>query len=76
MTVIELIDNASRLGTVALMMLVIYGGAKAIWVFGWVYRDKVDECEYWRGVAERLLNITETTTEAAQPLIEQRRLKR
>lgn len=69
----QLIDLASRLDVVTLLVLIGIAGARAFWVFGWVYRDQVEQTNYWRSVAERLLNIAETTTEALPPIVHERK---
>jgi hypothetical protein len=69
----SIIDVASKLDVVTILVLIGIAGARAFWVFGWVYRDQVDQTTYWRGVAERLLNIAETTTERMPPVVESQR---
>ena len=53
---VQLLDKG---GTLALLLIIIVGGYRKWWVFGWLYRDKDDEARYWRDIALRALNVGE-----------------
>ena len=53
---VQLLDKG---GTLALLLIIIVGGYRKWWVFGWAYRDKADETRYWRDIALRALNVGE-----------------
>jgi hypothetical protein len=56
-------------GAYALLVLVLWGGIKQAWVFGWVYRSVCDERDDWRRAA-----LTGTDAAArVTTLIEERR---
>lgn len=46
-------------GMVALLLLILIGGNRGWWVFGWQYRAKDKEGEEWKELALRLLHTTE-----------------
>lgn len=47
-------------GVVGLLILIIVLGLKGMWVFGWQYRAKVEECEEWKSYALMSTNLAET----------------
>lgn len=75
LTVLEVIDIAARIGIGSLLALLLFFGNRRVWVYGWTYDAKAEEADYWRGVAERLLNIAETTTEALPPSVTQQPIR-
>lgn len=40
---IDLLDYLSRASIVTFLIIIVYGGYKRWWVFGWVYREKIEE---------------------------------
>lgn len=42
---VNLLDYISRASIVTFLILVVYGGYKKWWVFGWVYRESEERCE-------------------------------
>jgi len=59
-TLLEIVQSG---GIIALLIVIIYGGSKNWWVFGWQYRKQVEETEWWKNVCVRLLNISESAIE-------------
>lgn len=53
---------------VFLIVGVVLGGLKKWWVFGWVYQEKVNDKEYWQGIAVKGLNIGQDAVKAAAKL--------
>lgn len=46
-------------GTVGLLLLILIGGLRRWWVPGWAYDEKVNECNQWKTVAMRSMQISE-----------------
>lgn len=53
-------------GTLVLSLLILFGGWKRWWVFGWHYRETVEEKNEWKeaalrgtAIAERVVTIHE-----------------
>jgi hypothetical protein len=51
LTIRELLDILSQGGILGLLVLIIYGGYKRYWVWGWSYSDKVREADEWKRLA-------------------------
>jgi hypothetical protein len=56
-----------QLGLGGLMLAALFLGARKVWVFGWIYAAKSDECETWKalalrgaGLAEKSMTVTES----------------
>lgn len=56
---------ANSLGVVALLLLIIIGGYRRWWVFGWLYDQKVQECEYLRASNQKMLELSGRTAAVA-----------
>ena len=41
MTVADLLSLASDIGVIGLLLMIMWGGAKAFWVWGWSHRESV-----------------------------------
>lgn len=59
-------DVANGGGVPALLFLIVWGGIKQWYVYGWQYRQKVAECEKWQqlaltntGLLDRSLSLAE-----------------
>lgn len=59
-----LLDYLSRASVVTFLILVVYGGYKKWWVWGWLYNEKTDEIENlrkesnaWRETALKGANV-------------------
>lgn len=56
-------------GTLVLALVILFGGWKRWWVFGWHYRETVDEKNEWKAMALRGTSLAENVvalkTEAA-----------
>ena len=59
-SLVELLDKG---GTLALLLIIIVGGYRKWWVFGWAYRDKFDEAARWQDIALRALNVGEAAVQ-------------
>lgn len=57
--VIGLTEALSAVGVTTLLILILIGGWRRWWVFGWAYREKYDECERWKALAMRSLVVSE-----------------
>ena len=70
----ELMKRAfERIDLFALLLLILWGGAKRTWVYGWQYREKSRDHDYWRdlalqgtGLAENALTLAERKRRHAQ----------
>jgi len=49
-------------GTLVLALLILYGGWKRWWVFGWHYNEVVKEKDEWKEVALRGTKVAEAIT--------------
>lgn len=46
-------------GTLVLSLVILFGGWKRWWVFGWHYRETVDEKNEWKAIAMRGTQLAE-----------------
>lgn len=60
----DLLDYLSRASIITFLIIVVYGGYKKWWVFGWLYNEKTTECETvreekdaWREIALKGANV-------------------
>lgn len=53
-------------GVLGLLVLIIVGGAKRIWVFGWQYRELYDDRERWRDTALKSVGVGQSAVDIAQ----------
>lgn len=53
-------------GVTVLVLLIIYGGWKKWWVFGWAYRDKEKEAKEWKAIALRGTHVAERVVRIAE----------
>jgi hypothetical protein len=58
----QIVDYITKGGAVGTLLLIIISGYLGKWVFGWVYQSKAQEADFWKGVALKLLNLTERIT--------------
>lgn len=40
-TLAEFLSTASDIGVIGLLLMIIWGGAKAFWVWGWSHRESI-----------------------------------
>jgi hypothetical protein len=66
---LTIIDYVSKGGIVVFLLLAIYGGIKRWWVFGWLYKDMVDERNEWRSLALDNQSLVNTTASIGERLI-------
>lgn len=64
MAIAELLALARDAGTVSMLIMVLWGGWRKIWVWGWLYREAIRERDAWKRIAleghvnqERLLEM-------------------
>lgn len=50
-TIGELLSIIKDAGIVGLLMIILVGGAKSWWVFGWAYRLMTQDRDMWRTLA-------------------------
>lgn len=50
---------AQAIVVATVIMAVIGAGVRQIWVWGWTYKAKVDECDQWKRLALSLVGINE-----------------
>jgi hypothetical protein len=51
LTIQELLDILSQAGVLGMLVFIIYGGYKRLWVWGWSYAEKAKEAEEWKRLA-------------------------
>lgn len=59
----EALEIIDAVGVPGLLALVIYGGLKGWWVFGWIYLDLRKDRDEWRGRALASAEMTEKLVE-------------
>lgn len=71
MDIKEIASFISDAGVVGLLVAVILGGLKQLWVWGWLYKDKVRECDEWKLLALEGLQAAHTGASVAERVLEQ-----
>ena len=63
-TITDILDYADKLGTITLLIVILVGGFKRWWVFGWAYQSALaryekleDERDAWRTTALNASNV-------------------
>lgn len=67
---ITVIDYISRGGFIALLLVIMWGGVKRWWVFGWQYEECREEAREWKDVALRSQHIANTSASIGEKLID------
>lgn len=67
---LSVLDYISKAGFIGLLLVIIYGGMKQWWVFGWLYKQERDEKEEWKNVALRSQHIATASTNIGEKLAE------
>lgn len=64
------LDYLSRAGVVVLLLVILYGGFRRWWVFGWVLKESEDRClevakdrNEWKEIALRGTGLAERLIE-------------
>lgn len=68
----EILDFAQKLSTVGLstlLVLILYGGYKGIWVWGHQYQKCDADREQWKSMALHAAGLAETTASIAKTRI-------
>ena len=63
-TVLSLIERG---GMLALLLVIIGGGARQAWVFGWVYRQMLLERDEWKTIALKGLETLDKAAARRKP---------
>ena len=62
MTAVEVFDLLNRGGVLALLALILLGGHRRWWVFGWAYRETLAREQEWKQLALTGTKIAERFT--------------
>lgn len=68
-TLADLLSLASKIGVFGMFILIIWGGAKRYWVWGWVYQEKVEQCDRLQEQLDRMTGISERTISTIEPAV-------
>lgn len=52
----------------ALTFVIVYGGYKQWWVFGWIYRKSQEDADFWRGKSLAQYDKSDTAIQLANEL--------
>lgn len=66
MTVQELVGLVTDGGVIALLILILVGGHRRWWVWGWLFRDTLRDRDEWKALALRGTGLAEAATDAAK----------
>lgn len=55
--------------TAFLLLVVVYGGVKRLWVFGWQYAESERRADEWKHLALRGTNAAESSTNVAEQML-------
>lgn len=69
---LSIVDYISKIGVVALLALIIYGGVKQWWVFGWLYKQERQEKQEWKDIALRSQKVADHSTTITEKLVDGR----
>ena len=58
---------ADKLGTVLLLLLVLIGGSRRLWVFGQEYEEMKQDRDDWKALALRGTSLAERALETPPP---------
>ena len=61
----QLLDVVTQGGVIGILVLIIAGGARQWWVWGWHYRIVVKDRDEWKRMALRNTVLAERATDAA-----------
>lgn len=65
-TIPELLDVLTQGGVVGLLILILVGGHRRWWVWGWQHKDTVRDRDEWKALALRGTGLAEAATDAAK----------
>jgi len=60
----QVLDLISKGGVVALLLIIVVGGVKKIWVFGWIYSELQADRDRWMNLAMENLHLAKQATES------------
>lgn len=66
---VTFLDYVSKAGVVVILIVILYGGWRRWWVFGWQYRDCVDEKNEWKEAALKSTHIAESAAVVGEHLV-------
>jgi len=59
MEINDILDIISQAGVVGILVIILAGGLRQWWVFGWLYRATIEERNEWKQIALRGVNLAE-----------------
>jgi hypothetical protein len=59
----EILSVLREIGMATLLLLILIGGNRGWWVFGWHYREVAQERDAWREIALSTTNLAERAIE-------------
>lgn len=66
MSVDDILRILNVSGVVGLLILIILGGARRLWVFGWQYRELWEDRERWKEAALKHTVLAQNSTNVAE----------
>jgi hypothetical protein len=70
LSIADLLKYISQAGVLGLLVIILFGGYKRWWVFGWIYRESEDrtskaekERDDWRDIALHGTSLAEQTVD-------------
>ena len=66
MTINDFLDILTQGGVVGLLILILVGGHRRWWVWGWQHKDTVRDRDVWKRLALRGTGLAEAATDAAK----------
>jgi hypothetical protein len=67
-TLLQFVQSGGVLG---LLVLIVYGGSRGLWVYGWQYKAAIQDRDEWKAVATGAITSVKDTLGAMEPLVEQ-----
>ena len=58
--ILSTLDYIQRGGSLLLVLLILYGGYRKWWVFGWSYEEKINSEREWRVNSESLRRMMDS----------------
>lgn len=65
----SLLSIANNLSVVGLLLVIIWGGKKRWWVFGWQYDQAIRDAAEWKRIAFNSLGVTQRGITAAEKVL-------
>jgi hypothetical protein len=68
-TLDQVLDFLNRGGMLAILLLIVLGGHRRWYVWGWLYEEKVKESDEWKERAWRSANTTDKALDVAKKTV-------